>query len=67
MTNPLTVNAPEGLPFVDFEREFDAPVAAVFRAHQDLECRSEKLQRHPTDDIDPLAPQGDLGGGPTWT
>jgi uncharacterized protein YndB with AHSA1/START domain len=35
MTNPLTVNAPEGLPFVDFEREFDAPVAAVFRAHQD--------------------------------
>ncbi|TAM66894.1 MAG: polyketide cyclase [Microbacteriaceae bacterium] len=35
MTNTLTVTAPEGLPFVDFEREFDAPVAAVFHAHKD--------------------------------
>ncbi|HEY5224925.1 MAG TPA: SRPBCC family protein [Microbacteriaceae bacterium] len=34
MTNTLNVTAPEGLPFVDFEREFDAPVAAVFRAHK---------------------------------
>lgn len=34
MTNPLSVSAPEGLPFIDFEREFDAPVAAVFRAHK---------------------------------
>jgi uncharacterized protein YndB with AHSA1/START domain len=32
-TNPLTVTAPEGVPFIDFEREFDAPVEAVFRAH----------------------------------
>jgi uncharacterized protein YndB with AHSA1/START domain len=37
MSNPLTVTAPEGLPFVDFEREFDAPVSAVFRAHKDPE------------------------------
>lgn len=37
MSNALTVTAPEGLPFVMFEREFDAPVAAVFRAHQDPE------------------------------
>jgi uncharacterized protein YndB with AHSA1/START domain len=35
MTNTLTVTAPDGLPFVDFVREFDAPVAAVFRAHKD--------------------------------
>ncbi len=35
MTNPLHVNAPEGLPFLDYEREFDFPVAEVFRAHQD--------------------------------
>lgn len=35
MTRPLTVTAPEGLPFIEFDREFDAPVAAVFRAHQD--------------------------------
>jgi uncharacterized protein YndB with AHSA1/START domain len=35
MTNPLIVNTPEGLPFIEFEREFDAPVEAVFRAHRD--------------------------------
>lgn len=36
-TNPVTITAPEGLPFVDIEREFDAPVAAVFNAHRDPE------------------------------
>ncbi|MEH0108282.1 SRPBCC family protein [Tersicoccus sp. MR15.9] len=35
MSNALTVEAPEGLPFIDTTREFDAPVAAVFRAHAD--------------------------------
>jgi uncharacterized protein YndB with AHSA1/START domain len=35
MTNPLNVHAPEGLPFVEFDREFDAPVEAVFRAHKE--------------------------------
>lgn len=35
MTNSLKVTAPEGLPFIEFEREFDAPVSAVFKAHQD--------------------------------
>ncbi|MGH8943617.1 MAG: SRPBCC family protein [Acidimicrobiia bacterium] len=35
MTNPLSVSAPEGLPFIDFEREFDAPVTAVFQAHKE--------------------------------
>ncbi|MHA7985772.1 SRPBCC family protein [Rathayibacter sp. CAU 1779] len=35
MSNELTVNAPDGLPFVDFTREFDAPVEAVFRAYKD--------------------------------
>jgi len=34
-TNPVTITAPEGLPFIDIEREFDAPVAAVFNAHRD--------------------------------
>ena len=33
MTNPLTVDIPDGLPYIDFEREFDAPVEALFRAH----------------------------------
>lgn len=35
MTNQLTVEAPDGLPFIEYQREFDAPVAAVFRAHQE--------------------------------
>jgi uncharacterized protein YndB with AHSA1/START domain len=35
MTHPTTITAEPGLPFVDLVREFDAPVAAVFRAHTD--------------------------------
>lgn len=35
MTNPVTITAPEGVPFIDIVREFDAPVAAVFRAHSE--------------------------------
>ncbi|GIG19358.1 activator of HSP90 ATPase [Cellulomonas chitinilytica] len=33
MSNPVTIDAPEGVPFIDITREFDAPVAAVFQAH----------------------------------
>ena len=33
MTYPTTITAQPGLPFVDIEREFDAPASAVFRAH----------------------------------
>jgi uncharacterized protein YndB with AHSA1/START domain len=35
MTRPTTITAAPGLPFIDTVREFDAPVAAVFRAHTD--------------------------------
>ena len=35
MTHPTTITAAPGLPFVEITREFDAPVAAVFRAHTD--------------------------------
>ena len=34
-TNALTVTAPEGVQYVDFVREFDYPVEAVFNAHRD--------------------------------
>ncbi|WP_223690063.1 SRPBCC family protein [Leifsonia poae] len=34
MSNPVTITAPEGLPFVDVVREFDAPVEKVFEAHR---------------------------------
>jgi uncharacterized protein YndB with AHSA1/START domain len=33
MTHPTTIIAEPGLPFVDIVREFDAPAAALFRAH----------------------------------
>ncbi|MDN5796815.1 MAG: SRPBCC family protein [Intrasporangium sp.] len=35
MTNELTIDAPQGVPWIDYTREFDAPVAAVFNAHRD--------------------------------
>jgi uncharacterized protein YndB with AHSA1/START domain len=35
MSNPVTITAPEGTPFIDIEREFEAPVEAVYRAHSD--------------------------------
>ncbi|ROS75298.1 SRPBCC family protein [Cellulomonas sp. PhB143] len=34
-THPTTVTAPEGLPYIDVVRDFDAPPAAVFRAWTD--------------------------------
>ncbi|WP_167133220.1 SRPBCC family protein [Paramicrobacterium chengjingii] len=46
MTNAVTITAPEGLPFVDIEREFDAPPAAVFRAHADPELVSQWMGPH---------------------
>lgn len=33
MPNTLKVDAPQGMPWIDWEREFDAPVPAVFAAH----------------------------------
>ncbi len=27
MSNPLNLSVPEGLPFIDYDREFDFPVA----------------------------------------
>ena len=45
-THPVTISAPEGLPFVDIEREFDAPVAAVFNAHRDPELVRQWLGPH---------------------
>lgn len=35
MTNPLHLDIPAGVPWIDYTREFDAPVAAVFDAHRD--------------------------------
>ena len=46
MTNPVTITAPEGQPFVDIVREFDAPVDAVFRAHAEPELVKRWLGPH---------------------
>lgn len=43
MTNPLKIEAPEGVPFIEIEREFDAPVEAVFSAHQEPELIKQWL------------------------
>ncbi len=37
MSNALYLDVPEGVPWIDFTREFDAPVSAVFEAHRDPE------------------------------
>lgn len=43
MSNPVTVTAPEGVPFITITREFDAPVDAVFRAHKQPELVKQWL------------------------
>ena len=43
MSNPLAISAPARLPFIDFEREFDAPVEAVFRTHKEPDLVKEWL------------------------
>ena len=35
MSNPLKLSVPADAPFIDYEREFDFPVEAVFEAHKD--------------------------------
>jgi uncharacterized protein YndB with AHSA1/START domain len=37
------ITAPEGLPFIDMEREFDAPAALVHRAYQEPELVKQWL------------------------
>ena len=43
MSNALTVTAPDGVPFVDFTREFDYPVEQVFRTYADPDRVSQWL------------------------
>lgn len=46
MTHPLLVTAPDGVPWIDFEREFDAPVGALFEAHRDPDLVRQWLGPH---------------------
>ncbi len=49
MSNALTITAPPGLPFIDGEREFDAPLAAVWRAYTEPELISQWMGPHGTE------------------
>jgi len=40
-TNPVTITAPKGMPFIEIMRDVDAPVEAVYRAH----CEPELVAR----------------------
>lgn len=55
MSNALSLDVPAGVPWIDFTREFDAPVAAVFDAHRD----PEKVRQW-------LGPQGYEMDVPHW-
>lgn len=43
MSNPLNLDIPAGMPWIDFTREFDAPVAAVWNAHRDPDLVTQWL------------------------
>ncbi|TDE92605.1 polyketide cyclase [Occultella glacieicola] len=43
MSNPTTITAPPGVPFIEITREFDAPVDAVYRAHAEPELVKQWL------------------------
>jgi len=45
-TNQLILEAPEGQPTIDFTRELDAPLEAVFQAHRDPELVRQWLGPH---------------------
>jgi uncharacterized protein YndB with AHSA1/START domain len=60
MTNPTTITAQTGLPFIDIVREFDAPVEALFRAHTEPHLFSQWTggRRMKMDSIDLNATSG---------
>ena len=43
MSNELKLDIPAGVPWIDFTRDFDAPVEAVFNAHRDPELVKQWL------------------------
>ena len=62
-TPALVVTAPEGLPFVDFEREFDHPVEKVFAAHRDPELYRQWIGPN---DLDLDLQEHDFRTGGSW-
>lgn len=60
---PVTITAPEGTPFIDIEREFDAPVEAVFRAHADPALLARWMGPH---GYEMLIDEHDFRTGGSW-
>ncbi|MET4781099.1 SRPBCC family protein [Glaciihabitans sp. UYNi722] len=42
-TNSVTITAPEGVPFIDIVREFDAPISTVYRAYSESDLVKQWL------------------------
>lgn len=49
MSNALIITAPPGLPFIEGEREFDAPLAAVWRAYTEPDLIAQWMGPHGTE------------------
>ncbi|WP_029289703.1 SRPBCC family protein [Cellulomonas sp. HZM] len=63
-SNPVQIDAPAGVPFIDIVREFDAPAAAVHRAHGDPALVARWMgPRDVTMDID----EWDFVSGGRWS
>ena len=45
-TNPVTITAADGVPFIEIEREFDASPESVYRAHSDPDLVRRWLGPH---------------------
>jgi len=45
-TNPVTITAPEGVPFIEIERVVDAPAEAAYRAHAERDLVRQWLGPH---------------------
>ncbi|HEV7955540.1 MAG: polyketide cyclase [Microbacteriaceae bacterium] len=46
MTNPTSITVPDGVPFIDMVREFDAPRAEVYRAYTEPALVTQWLGPH---------------------
>ncbi len=62
-TKDTTIEAPEGIPWIDITREFDAPPELVFRAHVDPELLKRWLGPN---DLEMTVEKWDARDGGEW-
>lgn len=61
--NATTISVPEGVPFIDMVREFDAPLAAAYRAYTEPELVTQWLGPH---GYDMTIAEYDVRAGGSW-